>query len=170
MYKGVGGSFYSKPPTHSGRSGYPRWKKGRVHCLKHRGVVFFHRGRVCWWREENTPGRTRKPTTKEERAHRQGTQARPKKKDVLGLYIGSHLYTLYPKHKFTSEFSLTPLKKIVMNKGIFFALLGSVLTCMSLFSMLTVNSVNEGIGSLFASILSFIVFGLGVMEINNANK
>jgi hypothetical protein len=57
-----------------------------------------------------------------------------------------------------------------MNKGIFFALLGSVLVCMSLISMLTVNSVNEGIGSLMALILSFILFSLGVMEINAANK
>lgn len=57
-----------------------------------------------------------------------------------------------------------------MNKGIFFALLGSVLTCVSLIGMLTVNSVNEGIGSLFAAILSFIVFSLGIMEINAANK
>lgn len=57
-----------------------------------------------------------------------------------------------------------------MNKGIFFALLGSILTCVSLISMLTVNSVNEGIGSVLALILSFIVFGLGIMEINAAEK
>lgn len=57
-----------------------------------------------------------------------------------------------------------------MNKGIFFALLGCILTCVSLFGMLTVNSINEGMGSLIAVILSFIVFALGIMEINAANK
>jgi hypothetical protein len=63
-------------------------------------------------RGESTPGATHEGEGRERRAHRQGTQAGPKKSDVLGDYI-SHLSSLYPKLKFTSEFSLTPLKKLL---------------------------------------------------------
>jgi len=55
-----------------------------------------------------------------------------------------------------------------MNKGIFFTLLGLVLVFLSLIGMLTAQSANEGIGALTAVILSFVLFSLGIMEINAA--
>lgn len=61
-----------------------------------------------------------------------------------------------------------PFKLIVMNKGIFFTLLGLVLVFLSLIGMLTAQSANEGIGALTAVILSFVLFSLGIMEINAA--
>ena len=53
-----------------------------------------------------------------------------------------------------------------MYKGIFFAALGTAMIALSLIGMLTVESFNEGIGSLIALILSFILACLGIMEIN----
>lgn len=53
-----------------------------------------------------------------------------------------------------------------MYKGIIFAALGLGMTSLSLIGMLTANSVNEGIGAIVALILSFILFCLGIMEIN----
>jgi hypothetical protein len=48
----------------------------------------------------------------EERAQsREG--GRREERDVYSVCIMSHLCTLYPKLKFTSEFSLTPLKKLL---------------------------------------------------------
>jgi hypothetical protein len=78
------------------------------------------RGEPKCCRRKRSPQREERahqePPTREEgrerRAHRQGTQAGPKESDVLGYYM-CHLSSLYPKLKFTSEFSLTPLKKLL---------------------------------------------------------
>jgi len=57
-----------------------------------------------------------------------------------------------------------------MYKGIIFAALGTAMITLSLIGMLTVNSVNEGIGAIVALILSFVLFCLGIMEINEDDR
>lgn len=57
-----------------------------------------------------------------------------------------------------------------MNKGIIFSALGLVLILVSLIGLLTTNLQAELMGNVMALILSFVVFALGIMEINAANK
>lgn len=57
-----------------------------------------------------------------------------------------------------------------MNKGIIFSALGLVLILVSLIGLLTTNLQAELMGNVMALILSFVVFALGIMEINHADN
>ena len=80
---------------------------------------FFPQGENLW--EERAEDHRQDPEAQdqgEERAQsREG--GRREERDVYSVYIMCHVFTLYPKPKFTSEFSLTTLKKLLCTKESF---------------------------------------------------
>ena len=57
-----------------------------------------------------------------------------------------------------------------MKKGIIFSALGLVLILISLIGVFAMEEPTELMGNLMALVLSFVVFLLGIMELNHAER